>query len=209
MPPCYRRAARPCRTPAAHQRGKLEMEQLFREVVPEQHRYRTRLVFRQGSPLDPVALHMVAATDARRIIVCGDYARSSKDADAQVLRTCVLLDEEIQRQRPSGAGGPVVVAQASWGGAGRPEGCALLQLSTAAPPRPAALFKPTPGSLQPPATLQIKTEDALPLVRYSCSPRVLPVPTNKVNARRWGRAAVWPLHVCCHRFTAAHADRAM
>jgi len=31
---------------------------------------------------------------------------------------------------------------------------------------------------------QIKTEDALPLVRYACSQRVLPVPTNKVNARR-------------------------
>lgn len=32
--------------------------------------------------------------------------------------------------------------------------------------------------------LQIKTEDALPLVQYACSQRVLPVPTNKINARR-------------------------
>ena len=35
-----------------------------------------------------------------------------------------------------------------------------------------------------PSLPQIKTEDALPLVRYACSQRVLPVPTNKVNARR-------------------------
>lgn len=95
------------------QRGKLEMEQLFREVVPEEHRFGTRVrrriavchlqplgllsdmpfsclelwtanaclplfpllqfVFRQGSPLDPAALRMVAALDAQRVIVCGDY----------------------------------------------------------------------------------------------------------------------------------------
>lgn len=36
-------------------------------------------------------------------------------------------------------------------------------------------------------SLQIKTEDALPLVRYSCSSRIIPVPTNKVNARRYVR----------------------
>lgn len=35
------------------------------------------------------------------------------------------------------------------------------------------------------SNLQIKTEDALPVVRYACSARVLPVPTNKVNARRY------------------------
>jgi hypothetical protein len=57
----------------AQHRGKLEMEQLFREALPEESRYGTRFVFRQGSPLDPVALKMVAAPDSRRIIVCSDY----------------------------------------------------------------------------------------------------------------------------------------
>ena len=32
-----------------------------------------QFVFRQGSPLDPAALKMVAAPDSRRIIVCSDY----------------------------------------------------------------------------------------------------------------------------------------
>lgn len=31
-----------------------------------------QFVFRQGSPLDPAALRMVAAADAQHIIVCGD-----------------------------------------------------------------------------------------------------------------------------------------
>ncbi|PRW57972.1 SAD1 UNC-84 domain 1- isoform A [Chlorella sorokiniana] len=134
----------------AQHRGKLEMEQLFREALPEESRYGTRFVFRQGSPLDPVALKMVAAPDSRRIIVCSDYIKASKDTDAQVLRACVLLDELIQSERPGGAGGPVVVAE-------------------------------------------IKTEDALPLVRYACSQRVLPVPTNKVNARRMVRLLHHPI----------------
>lgn len=46
----------------------------------------------------------------------------------------------------------------------------------------------TPATALPPALPpQIKTDDALPLVRYSCSPRIIPVPTNKVNARRYVR----------------------
>lgn len=43
------------------------------------------------------------------------------------------------------------------------------------------LNSPTPALLP-----QIKTGDALPLLQYSCSKRVLPVPTYKVNARRQG-----------------------
>ena len=38
-------------------------------------------------------------------------SKASKDADAQVLRACVLLDELITYERPRGAGGPVVVAE--------------------------------------------------------------------------------------------------
>lgn len=45
--------------------------------------------------------------------------------------------------------------------------------------------KPSPA----PGNVQIKTEDALPLVRYACSQRVVPVPTTKLNTRRWACSA--------------------
>lgn len=131
------------------QRGKLEMEQLFREAVPDHQRLGTRFVFRQGSPLDPAALRLVAVPDARSIIVCSDYSKSSRESDAQVLRTCVLVDELCEQERP-GQAGPTVAAQ-------------------------------------------VKTEDALPLVRYACSERVIPVPTNKLNARRYVRVLRHPI----------------
>lgn len=125
------------------------MEQLFREAVPDHQRLGTRFVFRQGSPLDPAALRLVAVPDARSIIVCSDYSKSSRESDAQVLRTCVLVDELCEQERP-GQAGPTVAAQ-------------------------------------------VKTEDALPLVRYACSERVIPVPTNKLNARRYVRVLRHPI----------------
>ncbi|KAL4432522.1 hypothetical protein ABPG77_000459, partial [Micractinium sp. CCAP 211/92] len=131
------------------QRGKLEMEQLFREVVPERNRLGTRFVFRQGSPLDPAALRLVAVPDARAVIVCTDWSKSSKDGDAQVLRTCVLIDEMLEQERP-GQAWPIVSAQ-------------------------------------------IKTADALPLVSYACSKRVVPVPTTRLNARRYVRLLHHPI----------------
>ncbi|KAI7839964.1 hypothetical protein COHA_006285 [Chlorella ohadii] len=148
-------------------RGKLEMEELFREVVPLQQRFGTKFVFRQGSPLDPTALYNVAAADACRIIVCSDHSKQGKDADAQVLRTCVLLDELVIKEQGEDAHGPVVVAQ-------------------------------------------IKTEDALPLVRYACSSRVIAVPTNKVNARRYVRLLHNPIATVFSRnlmdfYSPAHA----
>jgi hypothetical protein len=49
------------------------------------------------------------------------------------------------------------------------------------------------GAGGPVVVAEIKTEDALPLVRYACSQRVLPVPTNKVNARRMVRLLHHPI----------------
>ena len=37
--------------------------------------------------------------------------------------------------------------------------------------------------------VELKTSNALPLLRQNCSPRVIPVPTNQLNARRWGACA--------------------
>ena len=42
-------------------------------------------------------------------------SRPSRDADAQVLRSCVLLDELIEHEGPADSNGPLVVAQASTG----------------------------------------------------------------------------------------------
>ena len=55
----------------------------------------------------PAALHPPAhpCTPHRR-----PRSKPGKDADAQVLRTCVLLDELVTSERPGGSGGPVVVA---------------------------------------------------------------------------------------------------
>ena len=40
-------------------------------------------------------------------------SKTAQDADAQVLRSCVLLDELIEAEGLFGSGGPIVVAQAS------------------------------------------------------------------------------------------------
>eukprot|EP00887_Chlorella_sp_A99_P007503 scaffold2.g7503.t1 len=75
------------------QREKLEMESIFREAIPEERRHGVQFVFRQGSPLDPAALRMVAVPSAKSIVVSGDYARAPVESDAQCVRVAVLLDE--------------------------------------------------------------------------------------------------------------------
>ena len=51
------------------------MESVFRDVSPPSKRRNTQFVFRQGSPLDPAALRMVAAAKARTVIIAGDHSR--------------------------------------------------------------------------------------------------------------------------------------
>ncbi|KAL4421222.1 hypothetical protein ABPG75_010513 [Micractinium tetrahymenae] len=138
------------------QRGKLQMEQLFREVVPESQRLGTKFVFRQGSPMDPSMLCMVGVADAQRIIICSDYSRTAMEADAQVLRVSVLLDEMLGRERP-GQAAPVVVAQ-------------------------------------------VKTDDAMPLLNFVNRGRIIPVPTNRVNARRYVRLLRSPIATVFSRY---------
>ncbi|KAK9866656.1 hypothetical protein WJX84_009216 [Apatococcus fuscideae] len=74
-------------------REKLEMEATFRRVIPESKRLGTQFVFRQGSCLVPDDLRMVAASDAGSTIIVSDSSRSPTEADAQAIRTAVLLDE--------------------------------------------------------------------------------------------------------------------
>ena len=48
---------------------------MMREAIQPEQRNGLLFVFRRGSPLDPQALRMVAADQARTIIICGDYSR--------------------------------------------------------------------------------------------------------------------------------------
>ena len=40
--------------------------------------------------------------------------------------------------------------------------------------------------------VELKTANAIPLLRYSCSPRIMALPTAQLNARRWASAAPRP-----------------
>lgn len=139
------------------QREKLEMESIFREAIPEERRHGVQFVFRQGSPLDPAALRMVAVPSAKSIVVSGDYARAPVESDAQCVRVAVLLDEMCCEahgtqswQRHESGAGPVIV-------------------------------------------VQVKTDNGLDLLRYSCSVRVIPVATTELNVQRLARLLRHPI----------------
>ncbi|KIY93711.1 hypothetical protein MNEG_14251 [Monoraphidium neglectum] len=144
------------------QREKLEQEEVFRRAIPERERRGTRLVFRQGSPLVPADLQLVAASRAGATIIMSDQSRrvwrggrtphdpcsldrrTPDEADAQVIRCAILLDELDDyrglRTGSAAATGHVVA--------------------------------------------ELRTRSALQILRYSCSPRVVGVPTGQLNARR-------------------------
>eukprot|EP00887_Chlorella_sp_A99_P005557 scaffold1.g5557.t1 len=163
-------------------REKLEMEGIFRESIPQEERAGMQIVFRQGSPLNPAALRMVAATSAKAVILSGDYSRPPIEADAQCLRTaCSLL--------------LLVDALAS---------------ATATVGKPqASILKSSAGALQvlldemcveehgpdgwaagrgPAVVAQVKTDDGLDMVHGSCSDRIIPVPTTQACSRPLDRS---------------------
>jgi hypothetical protein len=72
------------------QRSKLEMESMATRDIPPAARYGTSIVFRQGSPLVPGDLRLVAAGAARATLIIADQSRSAAEADAQSIR-CVLV----------------------------------------------------------------------------------------------------------------------
>mmetsp|Transcript_13718 Transcript_13718/g.38824 ORF Transcript_13718/g.38824 Transcript_13718/m.38824 type:complete len:1022 (+) Transcript_13718:260-3325(+) len=74
-------------------KSKIQMEALFRQILPEDQRFGSTLVFRQGSPLVPDDLERVAAKDAAGTIVVSDASRDPKAADAQSMRAAVLLED--------------------------------------------------------------------------------------------------------------------
>ncbi|KAK9903985.1 hypothetical protein WJX75_001909 [Coccomyxa subellipsoidea] len=130
---------------------KTEMEDTFRAIIPESERYGSTFVFRQGNPLLPDDLRVVAASSAAATVLVSDTSRGPREADAQSLRAAVLLDE------------------LDFPGLGKPD--------------------PRRGYI----VAGLQTQEATGLMKYSCSDRVIPVPTNNLNARRISRNIQYPV----------------
>eukprot|EP00887_Chlorella_sp_A99_P004191 scaffold23.g4191.t1 len=111
-------------------------------LTQQEDRYGVQFVFRQGSPLDPAALKMVAATEAKAIILNSNSSRPPVEADALCVRAAVLLDEMCVAAHGASnwmqGAGPVVV-------------------------------------------VQVETDDGMDMARYSCSSRIIPVPTTQAG----------------------------
>mmetsp|Transcript_30448 Transcript_30448/g.72452 ORF Transcript_30448/g.72452 Transcript_30448/m.72452 type:complete len:898 (+) Transcript_30448:202-2895(+) len=82
--------------------SKLRMESLFARYIPEKRRYGTKFVFRQGSPLLPDNLRIVAAKDAGTTVIVSDASIAPNEADAQSIRAAVLIDELYAKGEPRG-----------------------------------------------------------------------------------------------------------
>lgn len=54
---------------------KTEMEDTFRAIIPESERYGSTFVFRQGNPLLPDDLRVVAASSAAATVLVSDTSR--------------------------------------------------------------------------------------------------------------------------------------
>ena len=54
---------------------KTEMEETFRFIIPQEERYCSTFVFRQGNPLLPDALRCVAASSAAATVIVSDTSR--------------------------------------------------------------------------------------------------------------------------------------
>ncbi|CAL8468748.1 g8288 [Coccomyxa elongata] len=129
------------------QREKIGMEALFRRVIPPHKRCGCNFVFRQGSPLVPADLKMVAAYSAAATVIVSDSSRSPVEADAEAIRSAILLDE---METPAASrGGRIIV--------------------------------------------EVKTLNALAVLQYSCSVRVMALHTGEMNARRLSRMVRSPI----------------
>lgn len=187
---------------------------LLRKCIPHHQRYGTRFVFRQGSPLVPADLQLVAASKASATIVVSDASRKPDEADAQSVRyvqvelncscmivvkhsrcctsvICCLLfaaQKSLQFQ---------MVILVHWLVLDRlSHGAVLAHRLCAAPDqvgflRCAILLDELEnyrglrhGGLMGHIIVELKTSNVLPLLRYSCSKRVMALPTGQLNAKR-------------------------
>lgn len=197
-------------------REKLELEEIFRDAVPMHERFGSQIVFRQGSPLDPSALEMVSCTDARAVIILGDYSMPVEDSDSQVLRCAVLLDEAAAEEGKEWISLPKMrgVTGNSNGTGGTVSGSderkdkatvAVEKGVTTAAASAAAAIATTMG---PWVVAEVQGCNAPALVHYACTDRVIPVPTCTINARRYGRLLQHPVVATLSHALFDHASHA-
>ena len=59
---------------------KTEMEEMFRFIIPQDQRFGSTFVFRQGNPLLPDALRVVAASSAAATVIVSDTSRQGQSS---------------------------------------------------------------------------------------------------------------------------------
>eukprot|EP00775_Hariotina_reticulata_P013650 gene13650-13773_t len=169
------------------QRSKLEMEGIFWRCLPACQRHGTKLVFRQGSPLVTSDLRMVGASRAAATVIVSDQSRSAAEADAQAVRCAILLDE-LEDAGHSGQSSqllsPMTAAELSEAGACAAGG------QTGSMAAHTIVDKSLSGKH---VVVELKTSNALPLLKYACSNRVIAAPTNQLNAQRLAKMVKRPV----------------
>lgn len=80
-------------------REKVAMEKVYRDAIADTKG--SKLIFRKGSPLLPRNLEDVNCALAESIIIVSDHSRRDDEADAQITRAVVLIDELIQKHESS------------------------------------------------------------------------------------------------------------
>ena len=203
---------------SAH-REKLELEEIFRDAVPQHERFGSQIVFRQGSPLDPGALGMVSCTNARSVIILGDYSMPVEDSDSQVLRCAILVDEataedgkewiSLPKMKGSMANG--VSTSPSEGktmnGLGK-KGTSPYISEKGAATAAAAAAAAIATTMGPWVVAEVQGLNAPALLHYACTDRVIPVPTCTINARRYGRLLQHPVVATLSHALFDHASHA-
>ena len=77
-------------------RPKIDMEETFRRIIPEEKRFNTQFVFRSGSPLVPGDLRRVAASAAASVIIVADTSRSLSCVSVRIV--CLTVKPPACRQ---------------------------------------------------------------------------------------------------------------
>ena len=77
------------------QRPKLVMESTFRRIIPDEQRFGTKFVFRQGSALIPDNMRMVAASQAAATIIVSDSSRYVLIGNTRAICSWTIIGTQI------------------------------------------------------------------------------------------------------------------
>ena len=134
------------------------MEHLYQQLIPENRRFGSNIVFRKGDALQVENLRDVSIHTSKAVIVLSDYSRDPLQSDAYGTRVAVMIDEMSNQQSCYGSS---------------------LSLDVDKIPSLGA----SDANSSPYVVMQCRTRNALQTIYYSCSPRVLPMPTTQLKAR--------------------------